>query len=127
MITDTNARIAILGISDKPERFAYKAHQKLLANGFTNQVGISPKPNLTLSDIELVTSLDKATGDVHTLTLYVGPERQEAMIDAILQLAPSRIIFNPGTENPQLISRAKEKGIETVERCTLIMLDAQEF
>ncbi|WP_375748700.1 CoA-binding protein [Vibrio sp. HN007] len=127
MNTESSARIAILGISDKPERYAFKAHNKLKANGFNNQVGISPKKNLNLEGIELVVSPDDVTGDVHTLTLYVGPERQALMLDSILNLSPSRIIFNPGTENPELLSKAKEKGIEVVEKCTLIMLDAEEF
>jgi hypothetical protein len=38
-------------------------------------------------------------------------------------LNPSRIIFNPGAENQELESIAKEKGIEVVRNCTLILLD----
>ncbi|MDG3086068.1 CoA-binding protein [Vibrio hannami] len=127
MKTDQSAHIAILGISDKPERFAYKAHQKLLNYGFANQTGISPKKNLNLTDIELVTSLEEVEGDIHTLTLYVGPERQQSIVDNIINLGPKRIIFNPGTENPQLMDMAKAEGIEVVQKCTLIMLDADEF
>ncbi|MDV7106183.1 CoA-binding protein [Vibrio sp. TH_r3] len=126
MKTSVNERIVILGISDKPERYSFKAHQKLLDNGFTNQVGVSPK-NLSLADIELVDQLDKVTKQVHTLTLYIGVERLEPIIDQILALSPKRIITNPGTENPNLIDRAIEQGIEVVQGCTLVMLDNDQF
>jgi len=126
MKTKVNERIVILGISDKPERYSFKAHQKLLDNGFINQVGVSPK-NLSLTDIELVDQLDKVTNEVHTLTLYIGIERLEPMIEQILALSPKRIITNPGTENPTLIDRATKQGIEVVQGCTLVMLDNDQF
>ncbi|WP_413282890.1 CoA-binding protein [Vibrio sp. MA40-2] len=126
MKTKVNERIVILGISDKPERYSFKAHQKLLDNGFINQVGVSPK-NLSLTDIELVDQLDKVTNEVHTLTLYIGIERLEPMIEQILALSPKRIITNPGTENPNLIDRATKQGIEVVQGCTLVMLDNDQF
>jgi predicted CoA-binding protein len=59
---------------------------------------------------------------VDTVTLYLGPDRQPEYYDYILSLKPKRIIFNPGTENPELVQLAKEQGIETVEGCTLVML-----
>ena len=126
METSINEKIVILGISDNPERYSHKAHQKLLENGFTNQIGISPK-KLTLNEIELVDSLHKIKDDIHTLTLYVGSKRLESMIDSILKLAPKRIIANPGTENKNLLSQAKKMGIEVIEGCTLVMLALEKF
>lgn len=65
--------------------------------------------------------------DVHTLTLYLNPKRQEEYYDYILGLKPQRIIFNPGTENPELIQLAKEKGIEVEVACTLVMLSLDRY
>ena len=77
MNTNTSEKIAILGISDKSERYSFKAHQKLLENGFLNQVGVSPK-KLDIAQIEIVESLDNLIDSgVHTLTLYVGEQRLE--------------------------------------------------
>ena len=126
METNTNEKIVILGISDNPERYSYKAHQKLIENGFINQVGISPK-KITLSEIQLLNSLDQIEDSVHTITLYIGAQRLEPMIDSILKLSPKRIIVNPGTENCNLIDQAKEVGIEVIEGCTLVMLALDQF
>ena len=62
------------------------------------------------------------TEDVDTITLYLNPERQKDYYDYILGLHPKRIIFNPGTENFELVRMAKEKGIEVEIACTLVML-----
>ncbi len=58
----------------------------------------------------------------HTITLYMNPVLQEAWHNAILALAPARIIFNPGTEHAAFAQRAMDLGIEVVEGCTLVML-----
>ncbi|WED22854.1 CoA-binding protein [Vibrio sp. JC009] len=126
MKTAVEEKVVILGASDNPERYSFKAHQKLKEFGFNNQVGVSPK-SLELDQIELVDSLEKVEGDVHTLTLYVGEKRLESMIDPILKLSPKRIIANPGTENQNLMAKAKEQGIEVVEGCTLVMLATDQF
>jgi uncharacterized protein len=42
-------------------------------------------------------------------------------------LKPKRIIFNPGTENGELMKMAKEKGIESEIACTLVLLSIGEY
>jgi len=39
-----------------------------------------------------------------------------------LNLAPKRIVFNPGTENRELMELAKERGIFPEVGCNLVML-----
>ena len=41
--------------------------------------------------------------DIHTVTLYLNPKNQEEYYNYIIELAPKRIIFNPGSENQELI------------------------
>lgn len=65
--------------------------------------------------------------DVHTITLYIGPSRQKEYYEYLISLSPKRIIFNPGTENPELKNMAQQKGIETLEDCTLMMLDSGRY
>jgi hypothetical protein len=49
------------------------------------------------------------------------------LFDYILDLQPKRIIFNPGTENEELIRQAKQNGIEPVIGCTLVMLSVGTY
>ena len=52
-----------------------------------------------------------------------GPAKPaRAWYDYILDLKPKRILFNPGTENPELERLAQQRGIQTEEACTLVLL-----
>ena len=65
--------------------------------------------------------------DIDTVTLYVGPDNQPYWIDYIIALNPKRIIFNPGTENPEFQTLAESLGIEVSEACTLVLLAIKEY
>jgi predicted CoA-binding protein len=64
---------------------------------------------------------------VDTVALYIGPQNQTSLYDYILKLKPRRIIFNPGTENDELIALAKNNNIEPVLGCTLVMLSVGTY
>ncbi len=114
----------VLGASDNPARYSYRAVHQLKRHGHeVVPVGIrrgevAGQPIHT--DRPAVTELD-------TVTLYVGPQNQPAWYDYILDLQPKRIIFNPGTENPELERRARARGIATEEACTLVMLSVGQY
>jgi uncharacterized protein len=65
--------------------------------------------------------------DIHTVTLYLGPENQKQYYDYILKLNPVRVIFNPGTENSEFSEILKNAGIEVIEDCTLMMVEGGRF
>ncbi len=59
---------------------------------------------------------------VDTLTLYVGRQRLEPLIDQVIALRPGRVIFNPGTESQELMHRIGQAGIQWLDACTLGLL-----
>ncbi|NCB09919.1 MAG: CoA-binding protein, partial [Bacteroidia bacterium] len=59
--------------------------------------------------------------------MYVGPGNQPEYSDSLLKLKPDRVIFNPGTENFELMERLELAGIETIEACTLVMLSTGQY
>jgi predicted CoA-binding protein len=65
--------------------------------------------------------------NVHTVSIYVGSSRQTDYYDYILSLNPKRVIFNPGTVNPEFMGRLKREGIEPISECMLVMLSEEEF
>jgi len=42
--------------------------------------------------------------DIHTITLYLNKKRQKEYYSYIISLKPKRVIFNPGTENEELMN-----------------------
>lgn len=68
-----------------------------------------------------------AIEDVHTVSIYIGSSRQTDYYDYIISLNPKRVIFNPGTVNPEFMGRLKQAGIEPVSECMLVMLSEGEY
>lgn len=124
-MSQRSERVAILGASDKPDRYAYRAFAMLREHGH-HPVPVHP----TLAAVDgVAVSRDLASieGTVDTLTLYVNPTIAEGMAQAIIDLRPGRVIFNPGTESTALQARLDEAGIPWEEACTLVLLGTGQF
>lgn len=114
----------VLGATPNPDRYAYLATVKLRSYGH-EVVPVGIKKGI-IGDLEIVSGRPVPEA-IDTVTLYLGPERQQEYYEYILSLKPKRIIFNPGTENDELAALAKANGIETVEACTLVMLSIGNY
>lgn len=117
--------VAVLGASAKEDRYSFKAVAALRGQGYAVypvNPGLKAVQGLTvyprLADIPV--KLD-------TLTMYLSPERSTALRDEILQAEPRRVIFNPGAENPALAEALRRQGAETLDACTLVMLNTGQF
>ena len=117
--------MAVLGAHTKPQRYSNQAVCLLLEHGYR----VTPvHPNFQeIEGLPVIHSLGDIKERVDTLTLYVGPERIQPMIDEILALAPGRVICNPGTESRELQDRLDAAGIPWLEACTLVMLRLGNF
>lgn len=117
-------RTLLIGASENSERYSFKAiwalvlhHHDVVAIGArVGQVaGVSFGPEK--KDFE----------DVDTVTLYIGPRHQPEYYSYVIGLKPRRVIFNPGTENPEFIAKLQEAGITTEIACTLVLLAIGQY
>lgn len=114
----------VLGASPNPERYGYKATAMLIE--YKQPVlafGIKPG---NIEGQTIITELPK-DHDLNTITLYVGPANQPPYYDYILNQKPVRVIFNPGTENPEFERQLTENGIEALRACTLVLLRTSQY
>ena len=117
-------KTVIIGASDRSNRYSYVAANRLAGH----QHPIVPIGNRHGKVAGLDIILDHPpVEDVHTVTLYINPARQPAYYDYVLQLKPQRVIFNPGTENPEFEAMLKQQGIQAIEACTLVMLSTGQY
>ena len=114
----------VLGASPTPTRYAYKAVKRLLSYG--HKVVAIGKVEAEIDSVMINKEMVDIP-DLHTVTMYLNPEKQEPYLDYILELKPKRIIFNPGSYNPKLDKMARVAGIQVLEDCTLVMLDMDDF
>jgi len=117
--------VAVLGASDKPERYSYQAVKLLAQKGHT----VFPvHPRLAAIDgMPVFSRLADIPASLHTVTVYLGPKRSSALAEDILASCATRLIFNPGAENPDLAERLRSVGIEVLDACTLVLLKTGQF
>jgi len=117
--------VVVLGASNKPLRYSNQAIRLLLAKGY-RVTPVHPRIG-QIEGLEVAATLEAVAQPVDTLTLYLGPERLQPLIDQVVRLKPQRVIFNPGTESPALQSRLEQAGIHWLEACTLVLLRIGTF
>jgi predicted CoA-binding protein len=117
--------VAVLGASDKSERYSFQAVKLLAENGHT----VFPvHPALPAIDgMPAFKGLADIPVPIHTLTVYVRPERSSALAAAILAARPQRLIFNPGAENPGLAAQLQSARVDVCNACTLVLLRTGQF
>lgn len=114
----------VIGASTNPERYSNKAIQTLRKH--KHDVIALAKRSGKVSDVEIQTEFP-VKEEIHTVTMYVGAKHQPEYYKALLDLKPERVIFNPGSENFELSDMLEINGVETIEGCTLVMLNTGQY
>ncbi|WP_419212227.1 CoA-binding protein [Maribacter sp. X9] len=114
----------VIGASLKPNRYSNLAINRLVAAGVeTNAFGLIEGE---VSGVKISKNLHEFK-DIHTITLYLNPNRQKEYYEDIIKISPKRVIFNPGTENPEFYSMLQSNGIEIDVACTLVLLSTGQY
>ena len=124
LMTKTHKKTLVLGASENPSRYSYLAVNRLSSAGHP-VIAIGRRVGDILGS-PIQTGMPEIK-DVDTVTLYLNPQNQKSYYDYILSLNPNRIIYNPGTENPELERLSAEKGILNLEACTLVLLSTGQY
>lgn len=111
----------VIGASPKPARYSYQAVKNLLRKKIP-VIAIGSR-EAAIDNVMIRKDLPGDIGPVHTVTLYLNPTHQKSYYDLILSLKPKRIIFNPGTWNPEFAIMACKKGIKVIDDCMIVMLN----
>ena len=123
-IFDIMKKTLVFGASLNPNRYSNLAIRRLVDSGIETQAyGLGEGE---VSGVKISNNFDKIN-DIHTITLYVNPKRQEEYFNELISLAPSRVIFNPGTENPIFYRLLEKNGIEVDVACTLVLLSTGQY
>lgn len=120
-----NKKTLVIGASENPARYSYKAVRMLL--DFGHEVYPLGKRTGTIFGLSIHNGWPENDA-IHSVTLYINPARQtDEVMDKIISLKPNRVIFNPGTENPLFFKRLKSEQIEVIQDCTLVMLQGNRY
>ena len=123
-MNDEKINVLVLGASTNPERYSNKAITEL-SKIHVNTYAVGNSTG-RVGTIPILTAIPDSLS-FHTVTLYLSPQNQKAYYDQIIALRPQRVIFNPGTENPELALLLQQHSIETEIACTLVLINTNQF
>ncbi|MFC2137368.1 CoA-binding protein [Bacteroidota bacterium] len=112
-------KTVVIGASPNPIRYSNKA-MKILVENNGEVIPIGNKKG-QVHNINIINNKPDLR-DIHTVLLYLGPERQKEYYNYILKIKPKRIIFNPGTYNSEFAKLLKNNHIHVIHNCALNMI-----
>jgi predicted CoA-binding protein len=114
----------VLGASVNPVRYSFLAVNKLRDNH--HPVIAVGKTKGVIADVPIEFQTHPIP-DLDTVTLYLNAQNQKNYYDFIIEQHPTRVIFNPGAENPEFEKILEAKGIKVMEACTLVLLGTGQY
>jgi predicted CoA-binding protein len=117
--------VAILGASTESTRYSNMAMHSLL-NHHYNIFLITPKYN-EIDGHHTYKNLSEIKAPIDVLTVYINPNLSSEIANDIIKLSPKVVIFNPGSENDSLAAKLEKHKIKTLEACTLVLLNTNQF
>lgn len=119
-----NKKTLVFGASLKSDRYSNFVIQKLV-NQKIEVVAFGLKRG-KVEGVNIDTEL-LPYENLHTVTLYVNPKNQKEYYNYIVSLNPERVIFNPGTENPEFYKILEENKIDFEVACSLVLLSTNQY
>lgn len=119
-----NKKTLVLGATTKPEKAAFKAIEMLVGKGHSV---LALGQNMgEVAGVKIKTKAIPIT-KIDTVTLYLNPTRQKDYYNYIVEAKPKRVIFNPGTENPEFYQLLQLNNIKVEIACTLTLLTLNKY
>lgn len=119
-----NKKTVVLGATTKADRYAYKAITQLVEKGHT-VLAIGQNAG-EVAGVKIHTKAIPLK-NIDTVTLYLNANRQREHYNYIVEAQPKRVIFNPGTENPELYQLLQLNNIKVDVACTLVLLATNQY
>lgn len=119
-----NKKTLIIGATTKPEKAAFKAIQMLVDRGHSV---LALGQNMgEVAGIKIKTKAIPVT-NIDTVSMYINATRQRDYYNYIVEAKPKRVIFNPGTENPEFYQLLELNNIKVEVACTLVLLTLNKY
>lgn len=119
-----NKKTLVIGASSKPDRYAFKAITNLVDKGHS-VIAIGQNTG-EVAGIKIQTKAIPVK-NIDTVTLYINAARQRDYYNYIIEIQPKRVIFNPGTENPEFYQLLSLNNIPVEVACTLVLLATNQY
>jgi predicted CoA-binding protein len=110
--------VAIIGASNDRRKYGNKALRAFAARGYT-VYPINPHEREIEGHRAFASVLDVPDA-IDMATVYVRPEVGVRVMEELATKKVPEVWLNPGADGPQVVSRADELGLRTIQACSII-------
>ncbi len=103
---------AVVGVTDKKEKFGYKIFKKLIEHGYETY-GVNPKYD-SIDGEKIYPALKSVPKKVDVVDVVVPPKITLNLLDEIHELGIENVWFQPGTYDEEVVEKAKKLGLKIV-------------
>jgi predicted CoA-binding protein len=112
--------VAVIGASNNRAKFGNKALRAFENQGY-RVIPINPHEREVEGHKAYASVLD-VPETIDMATVYVPGEVGVRVIDELAQLGVSEVWLNPGADDPEVVARARERGVRTIQACSIIAI-----
>ena len=110
--------VAVIGASSDRGKFGNKALRAFASRGYT-VIAINPHEQMIEGHRAYATVLD-VPGAVDMATVYVQPDVGVRVMEDLAAKGVPEVWLNPGADAPEVVARAAELGLKTIQACSII-------
>lgn len=113
-------RVAVIGASSNRNKFGNKALRAFERRGYT-VIPINPHER-TVEGHQAFASVLDVPGGIDMATVYVPASIGVRVMEELARKGIPEIWLNPGADDPDVVARARELGLQTIQACSIIAI-----
>lgn len=118
-ILDECRTIAVVGLSDKPDRDSYRVAAYMQQQGY-RIIPVNPRLKEVLGE-KAYPNLESVPEKVDIVNVFRRSEQVPEVVEEALKIKPKVIWMQLGIKNEEAAARARENGIEVImDRCLMV-------
>jgi len=111
-------KVAIIGASNNRGKFSNKAVRAYLKQGF-EVYPVNPKED-EIEGLKAYKTILDVPGDIDRVSVYLPPAVTLGVLEDIAKKAPKELFLNPGSENEEVVKKAKALGLDPILACSIV-------
>lgn len=112
--------VAVIGASSNRSKFGNKAVRAFLRQGYT-VVPIN-QHEAVIEGLTAYRSVLDVPGPIDLATFYVPPAVGRVVLEDVAKKGIPEVWFNPGTDSPDLVERARALSLTAVTGCSILRI-----
>jgi len=110
--------VAIIGASRDRRKYGNKSLRAHARRGF-DVYPVNPNASEVEGYKAFASVLDVPV-DLDRISVYLPPERTLTVLPDIASKGAKEVFFNPGSETPEVVERARELGLDPILACSIV-------